>query len=70
MLPEQGSADPGVVEVTRSWGAPPSLLAHRQTLEVLARLTDPASENPPSSGGPAGLVGVAGAWLALVPRHG
>ncbi len=70
MLPEQGSADPGVVEVTRSWGAPPSLLAHRQTLEVLARLTDPASEKPPSSGGPAGLVGVAGAWLALVPRHG
>ena len=70
MLPEQGSADPGVVEVTRSWGAPPSLLAHRQTLEVLARLTDPASEHPPSSGGPAGLVGVAGAWLALVPRHG
>jgi hypothetical protein len=70
MLPEQDSAEPGLVAVTSSWGASPSLLAHRQTLELLDRLTDPASNDPPSAGGPAGLAGTAAAWLALVPRHG
>ena len=70
MLPEQGSAEPGLAEVTRSWGASPSLLAHRQTLELLDRLTDPATDGPPSTGGPTGVVGAAAAWLALVPRHG
>lgn len=70
MLPEQGSAEPGLVEVTRSWGASPSVLAHRQTLELLDRLTDPAPDDPPPTGGPTGRVGAAAAWLALVPRHG
>lgn len=70
MLPEQGSAEPGLVEVTRSWGASPSLLAHRQTLELLDRLTDPATDDPPPTAGPTGRVGAAAAWLALVPRHG
>ena len=70
MLPEPESADPGLVDVTRSWGASPSLLAHRQTLELLDRLTDPATDDPPTAGGPAGRVGPAAAWLALVPRHG
>ena len=70
MLPEQGSAEPGLVEVTRSWGASPSVLAHRQTLELLERLTDPATDDPPSTGGPTSAVGAAAAWLALVPRHG
>ena len=70
MLPEQDSAEPGLVDVTRSWGASPSLLAHRQTLELLDRLTEPAGDGPPSAGGPAGRVGTAAAWLALVPRHG
>jgi len=70
MLPEQDSAEPGLIAVTRSWGASPSLLAHRQTLELLDRLTDSASDDPPSAGGPVGLVGAAAAWLALVPRHG
>jgi len=71
MLPEQGSADSSLVAITRSWGAPPSLLAHRQTLEVLDRLTDPATDDPRSAGRPdRGRVGPAAAWLALVPRHG
>ncbi|HEY5784708.1 MAG TPA: hypothetical protein VIT65_08020 [Microlunatus sp.] len=71
MLPEQGSAEPGLVGVTRSWGAPPSLLAHRQTLELLDRLTGPAAADPWSAGrADGGRVGPAAAWLALVPRHG
>ena len=71
MLPEQGSVEPGLDGVTRSWGAPPSLLAHRQTLEVLDRLTGTAAGDPPSAGRlDGGRVGSAAAWLALVPRHG
>ncbi|HVK35375.1 MAG TPA: hypothetical protein VM428_06925, partial [Microlunatus sp.] len=75
MLPEPGSAEPELVGVTRTWGASPSLLAHRQTLELLDRLTDaatdePPTDEPPTAGGPAGRVGPAAAWLALVPRHG
>jgi hypothetical protein len=70
MLPEQGSAEPGLVEVTRSWGASPSLLAHRQTLELLDRLTDPATAEAPPTAGATSRVGAAAAWLALVPRHG
>lgn len=69
MLPEQGSAEPGLVAVTRSWGASPSLLAHRQTLELLDRLAEPAADDTPADH-PAGRVGPAAAWLALVPRHG
>jgi hypothetical protein len=55
--------------VTRSWGASPSLLAHRQTLELLDRLAEPAADDTPAEH-PAGRVGPAAAWLALVPRHG
>lgn len=38
MLPEQAASDEQLSAVTRSWGAPPGLLAHRATLEVLDRL--------------------------------
>ena len=71
MLPEQGSAEPGLVAVTRSWGTTPSLLAHRQTLELLDRLTAPAADGAQSVGGrDRGRIDEAAAWLALVPRHG
>jgi hypothetical protein len=55
MLPEDG-----VPGVTRSWGASPSLLAHRLTLEVLDRLAGPEA---------GAEAGAAAAWLALVQRH-
>lgn len=64
MLPEPETNDPGLAAVTRSWGAAPSLLAHRSTLEVLDRLTHHAGA---ADGAP---VDPAAAWLSLVPRHG
>ena len=70
MLPEQGSAEPGLVAVTRSWGTTPSLIAHRQTLELLDRLTGPFAQGARSAEGIDGpRVDPAAAWLALVPRH-
>lgn len=58
MLPEDG-----LPSVTRSWGAPPSLLAQRATLEVLDRLDDDAEDSDGAAA--AG----ARAWLALSQRH-
>ena len=66
MLPERGAGDPGLSAVTRSWGAPPGLLAQRATLEVLDRLAPPAADGTAA----APLDGTAAAWLSLVPRHG
>lgn len=54
MLPEDGLAG-----VTRSWGASPTMLAHRLTLEVLDRM---AGLDAPD-------IGPAAAWLALGQRH-
>ncbi len=76
MLPEREAADPGLSAVTRSWGAPPGLLAHRATLEVLDRLApapDPAAGTASGQPGAAPLTAsglTAAAWLALVPRLG
>ena len=64
MLPEPETND-GLAAVTRSWGAAPSLLAQRSTLEVLDRLI-----HRPGAADGAGPVDPAAAWLSLVPRHG
>lgn len=53
MLPEDG-----IPAVTRGWGAPPTILAHRATLEVLDRLGEPPGQDIRAL-----------AWLALVQRH-
>jgi hypothetical protein len=55
LLPEDG-----VPGVSRAWGASPTLLAHRSTLEVLDRLSE--------RGSPA-EIGPAAGWLALAQRH-
>lgn len=52
MLPEDGFP-----AVTRGWAAPPTLLAHRVTLEVLDRLGEPPDQDVRAL-----------AWLAVVQR--
>lgn len=67
MLPEDGYP-----EVTRSWGAPPTLLARQTSLQVLDRLTlgtDPGMDADVGID-PNAETARAAAWLALVQRHG
>lgn len=72
MLPEDGYP-----AVTRSWGAPPTLMAQQATLQVLDRLTlapavgaDPIVGEPIAGIDPGSATAYAAAWLALVQRHG
>lgn len=65
MLPEDGYP-----EVTRSWGAPVTLLARQATLQVLERLTLDVDTGTHGGIEPNSETAAAAAWLALVQRHG